>query len=59
MAKSEDKVEGEAPKPRTKKKPKKELKQFLLREDYPPKKKGEKILLSKEGEAYLKSINLI
>lgn len=41
------------------KKPKIELKKFKLKDDYPPKKKGEVIELSKEGEILLKSKNLI
>ena len=40
-------------------KPKKQLKEFVLRDDFPPKKKGEKILVSKGGEQLLKSKNLI
>lgn len=41
------------------KKPKVELKKFKLKNDYPPKKKGEFIMLSKDAESYLKSKKLI
>lgn len=40
-------------------KPKKVLKRYRLRDDYPPKKKGEIIELSAEGAILLKSKNLI
>ncbi len=36
-----------------------DLKSFKLKDDFPPKKKGEMIELSKEGEVILKSKNLI
>ncbi|MEO0572581.1 MAG: hypothetical protein AAF039_12820 [Bacteroidota bacterium] len=36
-----------------------ELKKFKLKDDYPPKKKGEYVMLSKGGEILLKSKNLI
>lgn len=61
MAKEEEKEveKKETPKVQSVKKPKKELKTFNLKDDYPPKKKGDPIKLSKEGELYLKSKNLI
>lgn len=40
-------------------KPKIELKRFKLKDDFPPKKKGEWISLSKGGAELLKSKNLI
>lgn len=55
MAKREEKKVEEQPIV----KPKIELKKFKLKDDYPPKKKGETIELSEEGEKLLKSKNLI
>ena len=61
MAKKKEEIEvkGEVLEVQSEKKPKVQLKRFKLKDDYPPKKKGEFVQLSKEGETYLKSKNLI
>lgn len=48
-----------AEEPQTTAKPKKILKKYVLRDDYPPKKKGETIELSEGGAKLLKSLNKI
>lgn len=53
------KIEETSSKSKTTSKAPKDSKEFVLRDDYSPLKKGEKISLTKEGEKVLKSQNLI
>lgn len=56
MAKQEKIEESSTP---VKKEEARKMTEHVLRNDYPPKKKGEKVLLTEEGKQVLKSKNLI